>query len=308
MRATPTPTGVLLGHLQPGTPEWDAARTGPVITATRIAAVMGLSPWESRLSLYHRLRGETTDQFTVSSEMEWGTRHEPTIAEKWEDCNPDRMALPTGTWRHRDRWWQRCTPDRLIVPRVLCELWTVADTEVLELKFSPMGEGWGPDGDPFGIPVYYRCQVMWQLDTLGLTRATVAVLIAGHDYRTYPIEWDADEAALLRKSADRFLFNVGAGRRPDIDGHSATYQAIRQLPDGMQDIDVEIEPALRDRYFAAIDAHAAAETELTECRSRILDRIGDGRRARTGGQLVATRTVRDGHTHSLQPARDRSTA
>lgn len=308
MKATPTPTGVLLGHLVPGTPEWDAARTGPVITATRIAAVMGLSPWESRLSLYHRLRGETVDTFTVSSEMEWGTRHEPTIAEKWEDCNPQEMALPTGTWRHRDRPWQRCTPDRLIVPRVLDVAWTIADTEVLELKFSPVGEGWGPDRDPIGIPVYYRCQVLWQLDTLGLTRATVAVLIAGHDYRTYPIEYDAAEAALLRKSARAFLDDVEGGRRPSIDGHSATYQAIRQLPHGVRDIDVEVEAELRDRYFAAIDAHTAAETELAECRSRLLDRIGDGRRACTDGQLVATRTVRDGHTHSLQPARDRSTA
>ncbi|MFH8380680.1 YqaJ viral recombinase family protein [Kitasatospora sp. NPDC018058] len=308
MRATPTPTGVLLGRLQPGTSEWEAARTGPVITATRIAAVMGLSPWESRLSLYHRLRGEAPDTFTATSEMEWGNRHEPTVAEKWQEDHPNHMVLTTGTWRHRDRPWQRCTPDRLITPLVLDEKWTVADTEVLEIKTSPVAEGWGEDGDPLGIPVYYRCQVMWQLDTLGLTRATVAVLIAGHDYRTYPIKYDADEADLLRTKARLFLDDVEDGYRPDIDGHSATYQTIRHLPDGMRDVDVEIEAELRDRYFAAIDAHAAAETELTECRSRILDRIGDGRRARTAGRLVATRTVRDGHTHSLQPARDRSTA
>jgi len=308
VRATPTPTGVLLGYLQPGTPEWAAARTGPVITATRIAAVLGLSPWESRFSLYHRLRGGVADSFTPTPEMEWGTRLEDAVAQKWQDDHPDRIALATGTWRHRDRTWQRCTPDRMVTPLVLDEEWTVADTELVEIKTSPFGDGWGEDGDPLGIPVYYRCQVMWQLDTLGLTTCHVAVLIGGHDYRTYTVQYDEAEAGILRKAAREFLDDVEAGRRPDIDGHTATYQTVRQLPDGIEDRDVEIGTDLRDRYLAALAAHSGADTELNECRSRILDQIGDGRRAVCQRARIATRTVRDGETYSLLPARNRGTA
>lgn len=306
---TATPTGVLLGQFTPGTPEWTAARTGPVITATRIAAVLGMSPWESRFSLYHRLRGEIADQVTVSPQMEWGTRHEPTIAEKWADEHPDQRVETTGTWRHRDRPWQRATPDRLLTPARLGDVpgWTIADTEVLEAKFSPEGDGWGPDGsDEF--PIYYRCQIMWQLDTLGLHTARLAVLIRGYDYRTYTVEFDEAEALLLRTEARAFLDDVEAGRRPDLDGHAATYQTVRRLPDGLDDIDVDIEAALRDRYFAALAEHSEALTELTECRSRILDQIGTGHRAVVGRERVATRTVRDGETYSLLPTRDRTSA
>jgi putative phage-type endonuclease len=306
---TPTPTGVMLGCLQPGTPEWTAARTGPVITATRIAAVMGLSPWESRFSLYHRLRGEIDDTFTVSPEMEWGTRHEPAIALKWADDHPDQRVEETGTWRHRERPWQRATPDRLLTPASLATApgWTIADTEVLELKFSPMGDDWGPSGSD-DYPIHYRCQCLWQLDTLGLRTARLAVLIGGYDYRTYTIDYDEDEAALLRTEARLFLDDVEAGRRPDIDGHSATYEAIRRLPDGLEDADVQIDQALAERYFTALDAADSASTELTECRSLILDRIGNGHRALVGRKRIATRTVRDGHTHSLLPTRDRTSA
>lgn len=306
---TATPTGVLIGRLTPGTPEWDAARTGPVITATRIAAVMGLSPWESRFSLYHRLRGEVADSFTVSPEMEWGTRHELAIAKKWADTHPGQRVEETGTWRHRTRPWQRATPDRLLTPASLTAApgWTIADTEVLELKFSPMGDGWGPDGSD-GIPIYYRCQVMWQLDTLGLHVGRVAVLIGGYDYRTYTVQYDEADADLLRTRAREFLDDVEAGRRPDIDGHTATYDTVRRLPAGLDDIDVQIDPALRDRYFAALAADSATGAELTECRSLILDQIGTGHRAAVGKQRVATRTVRDGETHSLLPTRDRTPA
>ncbi len=77
---------------------------------------------------------------------------------------------------------------------------------------------------------------------------------------------------------------------------------------GLDDIDVDVLPVLRDRYFTALDAHKQAEWDLSECRSLLLDAIGTGRRAKCLGDLVATRTVRDGCTFSLQPARKRSTA
>jgi putative phage-type endonuclease len=270
---------------------------------------MGMSPWESRFSLYHRLRGDITDQVTVTPDMEWGTRHEPAIALKWADTHPEQRVEQTGTWRHRERPWQRSTPDRLLTPASLTDApdWTIADTEVLELKFSPTGKGWGEDGTD-DIPIYYRCQVMWQLDTLGLHTAHVAVLISGYDYRTYTIHHDEAEAFLLRSEARAFLDDVETGRRPDIDGHTATYQTVRQLPDGFEDIDVDIDAELRDRYYAALATHSAAVTELTECRSRVLDQIGTGHRAVTDGKHVATRTVRDGQTYSLLPTRDREHA
>ena len=81
-----------------------------------------------------------------------------------------------------------------------------------------------------------------------------------------------------------------------------------ELQGRFNDIDVDIPPALRDRYFAALDAAKAAEEEKRAASGLVLDLIGAGRRAVVGPHRVATRTVRDGKTYSLQPARSRGNA
>jgi hypothetical protein len=102
--------------------------------------------------------------------------------------------------------------------------------------------------------------------------------------------------------------DLARDHRPDIDGHSATYQAIREIPEGLDPVDVEISTALRDRFYAAQDAAWAAEDELTACKGELLDAIGTGQRAVCERQRIATRTVRDGATYSLMPARTRRNA
>jgi putative phage-type endonuclease len=298
----PVPEGVLIGHLTPGTAAWEEARTGLTITATEIAAVVGLSPWMSRFTLWHKKAGLPTAPFEMNPAIEWGTRLEDAVAQKWEDEHPGQLAAPAGTWRHRERQWQRATPDRLIYPQPAGEF-EIPDTAVglLEVKTSPFGDDWGPDGAEDGVPVWYRCQAIWQMDTLGLHRTRFAVLIGGWDYREYTVDWDADEARILRDAAERFLDDVRHGKRPPIDGATDTYQTIRVQADGIEDRDVEIPANLVARWDAAYQAVAASAADLTQVRGEVLDLIGNGRRAVCGDRRIAYRTVRDGHTYSLHP-------
>ncbi|MFF7780347.1 hypothetical protein ACFZCG_38775 [Streptomyces tanashiensis] len=76
------------------------------------------------------------------------------------------------------------------------------------------------------------------LDVLGAQRCHVAVLIAGSEYREYVIDYDPVEAALLRDAGARFIHDLEHDVRPDIDGHSATYQTVRVLPEGLDDVRV----------------------------------------------------------------------
>ncbi|MFI6103211.1 YqaJ viral recombinase family protein [Streptomyces sp. NPDC051310] len=300
MTTVETPTGVLLGSYTPGTPEWEQARGGLCITATEIAAVVGLSPWQSRFSLWHKKAGLPTPPFEPSPAMEWGNRLEEAVAQKWLDGHDGYGIEAAGTWRHADRDWQRATPDRLAYTS------RGKVVELLEVKTSPFGDDWGPSGSD-EIPVYYRCQVQWQLDTLGLQVCHVAVLIGGWDYREYVIEYDPSDAKILRDAAERFLDDVRQGNRPDIDGADATYQTIRVQPAGREDRDVEIPFGLVIRWDDAYAAHQQAATELTKVRGEVLDWIGDGYRAVCEGRRIAYRTVNpDGTTLALQPYRSTS--
>lgn len=295
MTTATAPSGVLLGTFEPGTPEWEEARGGLCITATEIAAVLGLSPWQSRFSLWHKKAGLPSPPFETKPEMEWGSRLEPAVAQKYADEHPELTLTETGTWRHAEREWQRATPDR------------IADDRLVEIKTSPWGDGWGPDGDDDGVPIYYRCQAMWQMDTLGYRRTDFAVLISGHDYRRYTVWFDEVDAELMRDMAQTFLHDVEHGNRPPIDDSEATYQTIRRQPEGLEDIDVEIPVETADRYENAQIQAKAAEAELTGARSQLLDLIGSGKRAVVGQRRIAYRTVRNGQTHALMPYRQKDT-
>ncbi|KMS79566.1 hypothetical protein ACH49_12095 [Streptomyces leeuwenhoekii] len=298
----PVPDGVLIGHLTPGTAAWDEARAGLTITATEIAAVVGLSPWMSRFTLWHKKAGLPTPPFEMNPAVEWGNRLEDAVAQKWEDEHPGLLAAPAGTWRHREREWQRATPDRLIYPQPDGEF-EIPDTAtgLLEVKTSPYGDDWGPSGAEDGVAVWYRCQAIWQMDTTGLRRTDFAVLIGGHDYREYVVEYDEAEARILRDAAERFLDDVRRGNRPPIDGATDTYRTIRAQADGLEDRDVEIPFGLVIRWDNAYEALAKASADLTQVRGEVLDAMGNAKRAVCEGRRIAYRTVRDGETYSLSP-------
>lgn len=324
--AAPAAGARVLGWFTAGSPDWHAARAAG-IGGSEIAAVLGLSPYESRFSLWHRKKGmvapvEETDV------MYWGKIHEPAICAEFAKRHPEWDVRLAPSY---NRGAQIANPDRrLLLPAAACCEWHKADccdpedcgpccedcptcptlghvVEVLEAKTSRDDEGWGAEGTD-QIPVHYRAQCLWYLDVLGARRCHVAVLIGLSDYREYVVDYDEAEAALMREASAEFMRTLEADERPPIDGHTATYQVLRELPEGLDEVDVEIPTALRDRWYAAQDAGWAAEDELTACRGELLDWIGTGQRAVCERIRIATRTVREGRTYQLLPARTRRTA
>ncbi|MGW4222934.1 YqaJ viral recombinase family nuclease [Streptomyces bauhiniae] len=300
----PAPGPIVVGWFEPGSDAWHAARAQG-IGGSEIAAVLGLSPYESRFSLWHRKQGLIAP-VEESEEMYWGKEHEPAICRRFAKEHPEWAIQGSATYTTADRRWQIANPDRLLY-RLADDPDSAQPVELLEAKTSRDAEGWGEEGTD-QIPVHYRAQCLWYMDVLQVTRCWVAVLIAGSEYREYVVEYDEAEARFMREAGAEFMASLAAGDRPAIDGHSATYQTVRELPDGLDDVDVEIETALRDRFHAAQDAAWAAEDELTACKGLLLDAIDTGRRATCEQQRIATRTVRNGKTYQLLPARTRRNA
>ncbi len=294
--SAPAAGPAVLGWFEPGTPDWHAARANG-IGGSEIAAVMGISPYESRFSLWHRKQGLIAP-VEESEVMYWGKVHEPGIAARFAELHP-WLVQPMPTYTRRERPWQIANPDRQVYR-------TDRPNELLEIKTARDDHGWGEPGTD-DIPVHYRAQCLWYLNVTGARVCHVAVLIAGSEYREYVIAYDQAEADLMVAAGAEFMRTVKANERPDIDGHTATFSTIKALPDGQDDIDIEVTAARRDRYFAALDAAKAADEEKRAAAGLLLDQIGTGRRAVCDRRTVATRTVRDGRTHSLQPARNRST-
>lgn len=288
----------VVGRFEPGSPEWHAARADGV-GGSEIAAVMGLSPYESRFSLWHRKQG-MVGPVEESDAMYWGKQHEPTICNEFAKRHPEYRVEDSPTFASLERPEQIVNPDRLLYG-------PGGELELLEAKTSRDDEGWGDEGSDT-IPVWYWAQVQWYMDALGARRCHVAVLVGLSDYREYVIEYDEADALAMRAAAAEFMRSVREGERPAIDGHSATYQVLRDLPEGQEDVDVEVSPLLVERFHAAQDEFWVAKDELTACKGELLDAIGNGYRAVLERKRVATRTVRDGKTYQLLPARTRRNA
>jgi putative phage-type endonuclease len=290
---------VLVGHYQPGSPEWHSARRDG-LGGSEIAAVMGLSPFESRFSLWHRKAGRL-GPVAQNDEMYWGTVLEPVVAAEFGRRHPELVLTPSGMWRHHERTYQLGQPDRLL-----------GDGDLLEVKTARYDDDWGTEGTD-EIPVYYRAQVQWYLDCLGARRCHVAVLITGTDYREYLVEYDPTDAEAMRAAAVEFMASLHTGTRPDIDEHSATYEAVRALHPDIHPESVDLPPAVAIAYLDALAAHKDAEAEKRRTAALVADAMGSAQKARHLGAVIATRVAKgDGppHVRAVRGAADqhRSTA
>jgi putative phage-type endonuclease len=276
------PTGVPVPRLAVGDPDWLR-----VMSASKVAAVLGLSPYESRYSLYWRMAGVV--EADSRPEMTRGQFLEPGVADWFAAQHRDLDVTRTGSWRHPDRPWQVATPDRLVSD-------VDGNVAVLEAKTSAEWEPWGPDGSD-EVPVWYRCQVMWQLDTLGLSEAIIVVLLPYLAFRTYVIDYDPADAELLRVAAAGFLDDLAAGIPPDLDEHSATYQVVRQLHPDIDDETVEIPGALADDFRDAHTAYRAGCAAKDAANAAMIDAMGGAHYAAADGRKVAVRvpSPRKGH-------------
>lgn len=266
--------------LEPGSPAWRAT-----MTASKVAAVVGLSPWESRFSLWHRMAG-LVDWPVETDEMRRGHYLEEPVARWFADRHPGLVVETTCTWWHPRYSWMAATPDRL-----LRHEGERAYHAVLECKTSAAWWEWGEPGTD-QIPPYYRAQVVWQMDVVGADRAHVAVLLSGLDFAEYVVEYDPAEALWLRTEAGAFLRSIELGERPNLDEHVETYQAVRALHPEIEPIDVELDEDVARYFVEATLALKWAEDDARLARAQVAEAMGAARRARFAGSTIATRQAK----------------
>lgn len=290
---------VLIGRFDPGSAEWHQARAAG-IGGSEVAPILGLSPFESRFSLWHRKAG-AVGPVEESPEMEWGKRLEPAILSKFAEQCSDLYDHPvvvrrTGTYHHPDRPWQIGNPDAEIIDAYERRI------ALVEIKAPVYGDGWGQPGTD-EIPIYYRTQVIWYGDVMGLTTVWVPVLIGGHDYRLYKVDVDPGEAEELRTAAVEFLGTLARHERPDIDDHSATYQTIRDLHPDIDPTDHHLDGDLARGYIAAKAAAKAAEAQAQQATSLVADAMGTAARAVWDDTPICRRQAKHGGTPYVVAAR-----
>lgn len=300
-----TPEGrLVLPAVETLTSSWHEARRTRV-GGSEVAALLKLSPWASWFTVWHGKKGNWSQADLMR--MRWGRRLESAVVDEFSDLHPEYLTRRVGTYVHEERDWQLCTPDAL-----LCEPGSRVAVAGLEAKASGDPWAWGEPGTD-EVPVYYRCQALWSMDVTGLDRWHVAVALGMDSYAEYVLEMDDEARAdlvLMREVAQRFLADLFYDVQPDIDEHTATFRAIREMhPDIDTTINAQVSDELRDEWWAAYDGEKTAVEEKRRLASLLLNEIGDGKTAYTAdGQRVAyrSRTGGDAPPH-LRDGRPRKT-
>jgi putative phage-type endonuclease len=282
--------------------EWLAARRQGV-TASEIAVIMGLSPYSSPFALYHQKTGDLPPPGDNMA-MALGRHLEDFVCGQFDDLHPEWVVTGCGRdlYAHPDRAWQMATPDREVweyeVERETNGTELTVTPAVLEAKTSASYDGWGDDGTD-EIPVHYRCQVLWQMDVLGVQTGYVACLfLHSRQLRVYELTMgpsEREDLRIMRREAMRFLHLIEAGPPPEVDWRPATSAALRHLHPDVEDRDVGISAQLAWRYRAACRNVRHWEQRKSLYENQIRERVGTGHRAvsdRDGGP-VARRDVYD---------------
>lgn len=259
---------VLLGDFENGSPEWHELRNEPgAIGGSDIAAVAGLSQWESPFTKWAKKTGQIDDYIEPSMSMRLGTKLEAPIVEIFAEEHPELELYTTGTWANKEEPWMRANPDALYADET-------GEFGILEVKFSR--DYWT------AVPQSYRAQVLWYMRVFGLKKAKL-VALAGSSYQEFDIEWDQFEADTLFGAAIRFRNHVTQVRPPQWDGSNSTLETVKKLNPNISDGEVDLDD-LGMHYFNKLDEFERVEKELTELKSRVLSAMNGNKRGLIYGE------------------------
>lgn len=224
------------------------------IGGSDVAAVLGVSPYRTPLSVYEDKTSELIDDKPISDSAYWGTLLEDQVAREFSRRTGMKVQRVTASLHtsFSDKVdaaklgdaadeWARANIDRAIINPEISGTVRVSSPEkqkqtgrmlttdlILECKTASLrnADQWGPSqeaeiiaGEVYSeheIPVYYETQVQWYMGITGAKCCYVAVLIGGQDFRIYKVDRD-DELinAIVEQCFDFWLNHVVAAVPPD---------------------------------------------------------------------------------------------
>lgn len=256
--------------------EWHEERAKG-IGGSEVGSIVGLNPYESAYTLWHKKKGLIQDDFQTNWSIRFGNAFERPILELFAEEHPELHIFETGTFHNMHEDWMHANPDGLA--------WDseTGEWQIVEVKTAR--SGWDE------VPPHYKAQVYWYMAVLGLKKATI-VAVAGWNYVEHVFEYDDFEGETYKTAARRFYESLKGDTPPDWDGSQSTYQTVRLLTPGISDESVEIPQELASRLLQNNANFEEAQKELNKIKSQVYDAMGYAKYATVEGEVVAQRQAR----------------
>jgi len=268
---------------QPGTPEWCA-----LVTASKVPAMLGLSPWDSPLSMWLKMAGRAPWD-AESQAMRRGNMLENAVLDWWLADNPNVSEMERQPWHQlQDETWCGATPDMRVIG-------ADGEPEFVDAKTTTEDEEAWWDGPP----AHYLTSSMWQLAMAPhVQRVHLAVLFGRRlTLRPFTVERDDELCGALIDRAREFHLSLAADEPPPLSGMACEYDAIRKAHPEIDRGETATIPAdLAGEYVTAYRATKA----LPAIQAAVLDAMGRAQYAADpDGNRIARRQPSKGDAVAL---------
>lgn len=252
-----TPTGRLVLGPDATRDEWLAARKQG-IGSSDAAAILGIDPWNSALSLWLEKTGRV-EVDKPNEAMLWGMALEGPIADEFARREGLRILPTPGVLAHKDTDWLRANPDRMLAGPDDERAYSFVEVKNVS---AWKHDEW--DAEAGVMPPNYLIQVLHQLAVTGYDEASVACLIGGQRLEHLTVQRDqALIDQILEKEAE-FWDLVQSDTQPAYDGSRQSVDAIRAYratPGRVFDLD--------DEHLAIIEAIRARKAVTAALRKQL---------------------------------------
>jgi putative phage-type endonuclease len=242
------------------------------VGASDIAAILGVSPWKTIVTLWGEKTGLIEPDPEESEAMRWGLRLEPAIA--------DAYMEETGHLVIRGSPYQllRSTKHPVLVATLDGEVVPVDDKgpAVFEAKTGALWkkEEWSEEP-----PLAYQVQVQSQLLVTGYEWAVLAVLLGGQKFLHTTIVANPNFQALLIERVEAFWDLVQTGTPPPLDGSPSAKELLSKLfpkPTPGAVIELSLDAVTWDQNLVAIKEQLKAlEQEKSLLENNLKGAIAD---------------------------------
>lgn len=195
------------------------------VSATQVAALFNLSPYETRWMLHRQFRGVEVERET--ERMTWGKLLEPVIL--FSAAQELRIEMTTNEQAEYVRG--PLARDKPLILGCTVDAY-FEDPEfgktVIEAKNVDWLQ-WKEKWSETAAPPHIELQVQAQMAVLGATFGYIACLVGGNELRLYRRKIDQDTIALIRVEADTFLVDADRDKAPEPFGEPIEIPYINKL-------------------------------------------------------------------------------
>lgn len=254
------------------------------IGGSDVAAILGISKWNSAISLWLDKTNQTNEPVEENEAMQWGTIMEPIIRKHFAEVTGKTVVEVKAMLQHPEHPFMLADVDGLTTD-------DEGNPAILEIKTASEYKRAEWEND---IPSYYQTQVQHYLCVTGVQKAFVAVLIGGNSFKVYEVDADAEIQSMLIAVEKDFWNKVQNMIRPELDGSDAAKNLLDSLyHGGISEEIVMPDEAIEyvDAYIEACAEEDNAKAKKQEASNHIKEIMGDYDKAICLGHSISWKPV-----------------